>query len=578
MNSRNLFCIFLILALFIISCGAPDKNDIILSGDIVVPPALSSDVRGPVFVGVSRTDDVELMLGDPLNQIVTLVPADRLAFEIDLSGTGLAAEDEVFIFAFADNDYSGGIPNPTAGDIIGFYINSESLSTKFRLRPGGSILTLNAARRAYDISPCVIGLIDGTDSGDVILIAYAGDFNSLNFADLDTDAIIGYRKIKKGSAPCTYELKIFPYITPEKYSMPVQGVYIIALLDKNSNGVPDAGDVIGFPTNGAEGDYPMAMNIQNSVNSCGTIYFRKTVSAPADPANPVRLTGKFDAPAGYDSTPMFLVVAKSSDPEKVFTNMIDTVKYFRNVSANYNSGEGTFSFDEDLSSGGLVAGDTVMVIALWDRDFVSGFPEATAGDVAGFLQNKNAFAFTVQLDSGINTVSRGGDGAYTFNGNGGYDFSLKKTIYSHSASIKFRLEKGNLSDTGFANGNLVQVIALYDASGNSLTNKTIDMDNIIASSKVLIQHDLNATVTSRYTMNVFPAIPSSITGINPADFSIPDIYIAGFLDVNGNGKPDSGEKVAFYYRTVLLWDVPDKITVVDGANVPGKNIRFSQTY
>jgi len=105
------------------------------------------------------------------------------------------------------------------------------------------------------------------------------------------------------------------------------------------------------------------------------------------------------------------------------------------------------------------------------------------------------------------------------------------------------------------------------------------MDKIIASKRVLIQHDINSTVTSRYSMNVLPAIPLSIQGVNPDDFYIPDIYIAAFLDSNGNGKPDTGEKVAFYYKTVLwVIDTPDKITLYDGANVPGKNIKFSQTY
>ncbi len=577
MNFKNFVFFLLFIVIAFVSCGAPGSNEITVSGDIVIPAELSAEVKGPVFIGVSRTDDMELMRSDPLNQIVTLVPADGLSFEVDLTDSGLAAAEDVFIFAFADNDYSGGIPNPTPGDIIGFYVNGETLSTKFRLKNGESDLTINAVRNTYDISPSVIGIIDGADSGDVILIAYAGDFNSLDFSELDTNAIIGYKKISKGTAPCSFELKIFPYITPEKYSLPLLGVYIIALLDRNSNGIPDSGDIIGFPVNGTEGSYPMAINIQNGVNSCSTLYFKKNVSEPVDPENPMRLTGTFDAPSDYDGTPMFLVVAKSSDPEEVFTDMIDTVKYFKNVSTNYNSSAGTFSFDEDLSSSGLAEGDTVMIIALWDKDFAGGFPEASTGDMAGFLQNKNAFAFTVQLNSGVNNITRESDGSYTYGSAGGYDFSVKRTIYSHSASIRFRLEKGTLTDTEFANGNLVQVIALYDETGSSVINKAIDMDSIIASSKALIEHDLDATVTSRYSMNIFPAIPSSITGIDPDDFSISNVYIVGFLDSNGNGIPDSGEKVAFYYRWLFVY-LPDSITIVDGANVPDKNIRFSQTY
>jgi len=577
MRFKNFIFILIIISAAFLSCGAPGNDEIIVSGDVVIPGELSAEVKGPLFIGVSRTDDVELMKSDPLNQIVTIVSAKGLSFEIDLTESELGAGEEIFMFAFADNDYNGGIPNPTPGDIIGFYINSDTLSTKFSLKSGESYLAIDAVRSTYDISASVIGIIDGSESGNVILIAYAGDFNSLDFTALDTDAIIGYKRIKKGESPCSFELKIFPYITPDKYSLPLLGVYIIALLDKNSSGVPDSGDVIGFPVSGTDGDYPLAMNIQNGVNSCGTLYFRKTVSEPADPENPIKLSGKFDAPAEYDGTPMFLVVAKSSDPDEVFADMIDTVKYFKNVSANYDSIEGTFSFDEDLSSSGLLAGDTVMIIALWDRDFDGGFPEATAGDMAGFLQNREQFAFTVQLNSGTNNITRENDGSYTFGTAAGYDFSIKRTIYSHSASIKFSLEQGSLSDTEFANGNLVQVIALYDETGSSVTNKSIEMDSIIASSKVLIEHDADAAVTSKYTMNIFPAIPSYISGIDPDDLSIPDVYIVGFLDSNGNGVPDTGEKVAFYYRWLFVY-LPDSITVEDGINVPDKNIRFSQTF
>jgi len=579
MNFKKI--IFVIPALIIVlsSCGAEYSNELSLSGKIIVPHELAPEIKGPVFVGVSYTDDVELMRSEPLEQIAVIVPAEDSGFHIDITESGLKPGDNVFIFAFADNDYSGGIPNPTEGDIVGFFVDEESLSTRFTLKQGDSVVTLNTGRRTYDISPEVIGVIEGSDAGEVIIIAYAGDFNSLNFSDLDTDAIIGYKKINKGSAPCSFELKILPYITPAKYSMPILGVYIIALLDRNGNGIPDAGDTIGFPVNGTAGDYPMAMNIQDRVNSCGSIHFRKTISEPADPGNPMKITGTFDAPDDYDGTPMFIVVAKSSDPEEVFTNMVDTVKYFRNVTADYSGSDGVFSFNEDLSSSGLSAGDTVMIIALWDKDFNGGLPEATAGDITGFLQNKGDFAYSVPLNSGINSVSKGSDGDYLFNGAGGYDFSLKRKIYRHSASIKFKLEKGNLSDTEFANGNVVQVIALHDPEGNALADKNIGMDKIIASKRVLIQHDINSTVTSRYSMNVLPAIPLSIQGVNPDDFYIPDIYIAAFLDSNGNGKPDTGEKVAFYYKTVLwVIDTPDKITLYDGANVPGKNIKFSQTY
>lgn len=565
--------VFLITVLA--ACGAQAGRTVTVSGTVNVPSALETQARGPLFIGVSRTDDVELMKNDAKNQIVALTPVEQGAFEIDLTGRADTG-DRAFIFTFFDNDYSGGIPNPTEGDIIGFYINSETLATKVELGTGSTDLTLDAERMTYDISPEVIGIIDGTESGDVIMIAYAGDFNSLDFRAIEKSAIIGYEKFYKESGPCPYSMKILPYITPEKYSLPIMRVYIIALLDVNANGMPDEGDIIGYA---GDSGYPESINVQDGRNSTSPINFKRTIAGTTNPGNPMKLTGTFDAPDGYtEGSPMFLIIAKSSDPNEVFADLGGTVKSLNNVTGSWNAGDRTFSYDMDLSSTGLLPGDTVMIIALWDRDYTGGFPAATAGDMVGYIQNKNNFAFTVQLAAGNNLITKVSGGAYSYNGNSGYDFSLKRKIYDHGASIRFRLEKGVLSAAGFANGKRVQVIALYDSGGYSLINKNIDMDNIIATDVVLLQLDAaDSTVTVRYTMPVMSAVPVSISGIDPSDFSIPDVYIAAFIDSNGNGRPDSGELVAYLYRTIII-DIPDKMTVYDGVNVTDKNIKFETSF
>lgn len=566
---------FILAILVLVSCGAPNAGDVKVSGTVTLPADLESQATGPLFVGISRTDDIDLMKSDPLNQVVAIVPVEKSSFNIDLTGSADPGE-EVFIFTFFDNDYNGGIPDPTAGDIIGFYINGSTLATKVKLGTDSRGLNLDAERMTYDISPEIVGIIEGTESGDVIMIAYAGNFNSLDYKDIDKSAIIGYKKFHKDTGPCTYSLKILPYITPGTYSMPIMRVYVIALLDVNGNGLPDEGDVIGYA---GDNGYPESINVQDGRNSTSSIFFNRTITGNTDPDNPLKITGTFDAPADYTAgSPMFLIIAKSSDPNEVFADLGGTVKSLNNVTDTWNQSAGTFSYDLDLSSTGLLPGDTVMIIALWDKDYAGGFPAATAGDMAGYIQNKDNFSFTVQLAAGSNLVTKGSGSAYSFNGNTGYDFSLKRLIYDHSASINFKLDKGNLSTDNFANGNRVQVIALYDSGGYSLINKDIDMDNIIASSVVLIQHDSGATTTIRYTMPVMSAVPVSITGIDTADFSIPDVYIAAFLDTNGNGRPDPGEKVAYLYQTVLFVDIPDSMTVYNGANIPDRNIKFETSY
>ena len=566
---------FILMVLILASCGAPGAGDVTVSGTVTVPEDLELQATGPLFVGISRTDDIDLMKSDPLNQVVAIVPVEESSFTIDLAGSADPGE-KVFVFTFFDNDYSGGIPDPTAGDIIGFYINSSTMETRVKLGTESAGLNMDAERMTYDINPEIVGLIEGTESGNVIMIAYAGDFNSLDYSDIDRSAIIGYKKFRKETGPCTYNLKILPYITPEKYSMPIMRVYVIALLDVNENGIPDEGDIIGYA--GDKG-YPESINVQDGKNSTSPIFFNRTITGSTDPEHPLKITGTFDAPADYTAgSPIFLIIARSSDPNEVFSDLGGTVKSLKNVTDTWDQSTGTFSYDIDLSSTGLIPGDTVMIIALWDKDYAGGFPAATAGDMAGYIQNKDNFSFTVQLAAGNNLVTKGSDSVYSFNGSVGYDFSLKRRIYDHTASINFKLDKGNLSTADFANGNRVQVIALYDSGGYSLINKDIDMDNIIASSVVLIQHDSGAAITLRYTMPVMTAVPVSITGIDTADFSIPDIYIAAFLDTNGNGSPDSGEKAAYLYQTVFFVDIPDSMTVYNGANIPDRNIRFETSY
>ena len=574
MNTRTKLKALLLpfILLTLISCGAEIIDDSIISGSISMSDEYAELKRGPVFVAVSKTDDIELIEKDPAQHIAAIYEADlpKGVFTLDLKGSGIAPGDEVFLFAFADNDYTGGIPNPTSGDIVGLYINSESLSTKFRVGESSPEIILNRFHYGHDTQ--VVGLIDSNEAGDVILIAYAGDFSSTDFSAIDVDSIIGYKKISKPASPVTFSLRIMPY----GFNTPVSGVYVIALLDKNRNGIPDDGDMIGFASEFSEASFPVAITVQEGITSCGTIRFRIPVyTEPDDGQPPLRITGSFTAPDGYgiSGKPVFIIAAKGSDPNEVFENIKNlNTEEFEMVEVPAGVGE----FAINLSRRKFKAGDEIFLFALWDKDY-TGFPNATEGDMLGILQNKDNFSYTVTLQEFDNTVTPDDSGGYNFNGNGGYSFDIDRNFYSHNAALRVRLERGALSDSEFANGTRVIITAVYE-TGTVGTNYQIDMNKVIASRNAIIQRDGEFSVY--YRIPLMPAIYKDIPVRAGGEISINNIYIFAVLDSNGNGKPDEGEKIGFYWRWILTY-LPAKLPnpLGDGTTIPDKSIRFSnQTY
>ena len=579
MNIKNILKALLLpfILLTLISCGAEIIDDSIISGSISMPDEYAELKQGPVFVAVSKTDDIELIEKDPALHIAAIYEADpgKGTFRLDLKDSGIGPGDEVFLFAFADNDYNGGIPNPTAGDIVGLYINRESLSTKFRVGESSPHIILN--RFHYGHNTQVVGLIDSNEAGDVILIAYAGDFSSTDFSAIDVDSIIGYKKISKSANPVTFSLRIMPY----GYNTPVSGVYVIALLDKNRNGIPDDGDMIGFASESSDASFPVAVTIDEGITSCGTIKFRIPVyTEPDDGQPPLRITGSFTAPEGYGSSgkPVFIIAAKGSDPNEVFENIKNlNTEEFEMVEVP----AGVSEFAINLPRRKFKAGDEIFLFALWDKDYSQGFPNATEGDMLGILQNKDNFSYTVTLQEFDNTLTPDGSGEYNFNENGGYSFAIDRNFYSHNAALRVRLEKGTLNDSEFANGSRVIITAVYE-TGSVGTGYRIDMNKVIGSRNVIIQREGDYSVY--YRIPVMPAIHESIPVRSGGEISINNIYIFAVLDTNGNGKPDEGEKIGFYWKRtwIIVWIYqPDKIPspIGDGTTIPDKSIRFSnQTY
>ncbi len=558
MRSKSIIAALLFAALFLASCGAPGETRRTLSGSIRIEPA---DIEGPFFVALANTTDLAAIERDPLSSIVEVlaVGENDWSFSIDLSQSSLKAGDEIAIIAFADSDYRGGVPYPTAGDYAGLYIDGTRFTMGYRLSEGANDgITITINRRVYDFEAAVSGSIVADGPSDCVLIAYAGDIDSLDFSLLDFDAVIGYRRLGGERFPSDYSMKILPY----GFDAPVSNVYLLALFDRNGNGVPDTGDGIGYYSSNPSG-MPTLITIERGMRAGLDIVERLRIPAPSGTA--MSLAGSFDPPAVYgaDATPVFIIVAASADPNAIFDDPLSVIRYFRKLP------RGTSSFDLDLSGAGLIPGEEVMVLALWDRDYVAGFPEPGPGDYAGFYQNNGELRNTVSLQQGETTVQPDA---------GGWSFELRRKIFDHNASVSFMLDPGGLPVYG--DGDRAILVAVHKNGVNLLQMQITDMDYIVGMA------NLPLDFTAVHALTIFPALycnPATGNTIAGDPFELRDIYLFAILDNDpANGRPDGGEYLGYYYVRMGINPfyiyLPATFSVPDAPVALDRAVRFTSQH
>lgn len=231
---------------FHMSVPKPSGFNMVLNGTLDMPDTYHAS-SPPVFIIVAETDDIDELIDNPTTAIKYFkkLPSGATEFRIDLLNTDLVPGDDVYLFALWDKNYTSGFPNPDTGDIIGFYMDAEKLSAEYPLTDGdNSGINITVNREIFDFKASIEGTITAPAPGDLIILAYAGEINTNNFLDVDTDSIIGYKKTYKdtGANTIPYELQILPY----GKDLPINDVYVIAILDINQNGQFDTGDKIGY--------------------------------------------------------------------------------------------------------------------------------------------------------------------------------------------------------------------------------------------------------------------------------------------------------------------------------------------
>ena len=545
---------------FFYEIGGPSGYKISIQGEVKFPESYDAS-EGKTWVILSRSDDIAVLMDDPVKNVLAYYPLETLdtSYFIDVSNSAAAPGDRISVFILWDRNSDGGMPDPDAGDIAGIYINKEEWSMSLELSEGvNSGIDISLDRQIYDYNASVSGTILGDEAGDVLLVALAGEINSLSASDIEFENIIAYKKIRKGSAPTDYTLEIMPY----GRNLPIEDVYIIALLDRNKNGKPDAGDLLGFCF--GDDTMPHTVDINSGNLPDIDLDFRVDVGTPS--GYNMSISGYFDKPDGYSSSsdPVFIAVVQADDTFEIFNDPLSTIRAFSKLGAGENH------FDIDISDAGLVPGDEVRVLAVWDRNYRGGFPYPDAGDIAGYFQNKNDFSYSFNLRDGVNSVVPGN----------GWSFNIDKPIYSHNSQISFQVDKGPLSSSDIL-GKMVTVVAAQ-ANGiddsmhwwdilffNPPSYAIRDMDYIISIDYIRV-----TSFDEWYTVDLFPFIYNRINVYN--GFNINDVYIYAILDSNDNGWPDAGEYLGYYYKWLFDYIPKKKDRISDGVNKLDNDIRFTK--
>lgn len=529
MHTRK-FHILLILVLLagLAGCG-DDSRDTgpVLTGIFSLPDDLA-DSDAPVLVVVTNTLDADVLQNRPKDAVLAYVVADREnnTFRVDLSRQGLSPGDEVFMVAFLDHNYTNGVPFPDPGDYIGVWFEPGRISPAIVLKEGvDDRFHIDINREVFDYKASVSGNILGEDQGDVYVAAYAGDIESSDFSAVDANDIIGYTFLKKAPGTTSYAFDILPW----GKDVPVGNVTVIALLDADGNGRVNGGDKIGFYRRG--GAYASPVDIYDGTALTGVdIAFDFTVPEPSD--IPLSLTGQFTLPTAYDQqqAPVYIAVLDGNDPGAVLEDPFSAVRYFAKIPKSATG----FTFD--LAAAGVVPGDRVLVIGLWDRDFAGGLPGITPGDYIGVYFPEGAVSPAATLASGEND---------------GFDIDISREVFDYTASIS-----GNI--TGEEKGDVY--VAAYAGEINSSDFSAIDADSVIGYTRIR-----KAAGPAPYTIDILPY------GKN---VPIDNVQVFALLDANGNQKIDGGDKIGFFDRG---GEFSSMVHIDDGTALTGIDIAFTYT-
>ncbi len=530
----------LLIIPLIISCGK-DDSEIIVQGNIsvgmlnpVTKETGDYDDSGPLFISTTNTDNFELVENDAMQYIVDVSYIHSYSgssgFTMDLSETNIRAGVSVCFIALIDNDYSYGIPYPTEGDLIGFYLNRETFSPKYTVMSGNqNYIDIKVNREVYNFDAEISGTITSEIPGEARIIATTG--LSLD-PDILVDTIIGYKDVSVKSYSTSFTIPIFPY----GYNVPIENVYVLALHDQNGDGIPNDGDKVGACINESliinEGSNPeinLDLNIdqtyyENNAKIMGTVYGKEMgdviVVAFSGMLSSVDLNNlDLDTIIGYEK------IYKNSDYKNYSLSVLPLHQF---------------------------PVDNIFVLALLDSN-KNGLPDA--GEKVGYYEGECYDLHVDECNDGDKkkpTVRLGEKNDVVTN----VDIKIDKLYHENNAAIT-----GVIS--GDDNGDVTIIAVANDGSEVDFSDFDKLIDNL---SKFVVGYSVisKSEQSVEYTLPILPFF----------DLPISDVFILALIDKNGNGIPDEGEKIGYYVNES---DFSALLTVPENG-LSGIDFNINRTY
>lgn len=545
-----------VLLLICSSCGGSnDSAPVVINGHLDIS-AIEETLSGPLFVAVLDTMPADFNTTG-MDSIISIlsVDSDTCTFRINMSSSTSKPGDTVFITAFEDKDFNG-IPSVSEGDVIGFYSDPQTIKPGYYIEnTNGSEIEIHVNREVFSFDATLSGTVSGNTTGPVTIFAYAGEINSLDFLEFNALDIIGYTTLEKSSYSESFTLTILPY----GHNVPVENVFLFAVVDVNGNSVNDAGDIIGYIQNdqGLPGLLTIAEGDKNGLD------IDLLTEIPTPSGYTMTISGEFEVAEPFvgNSGETFVIVSESDSSDRGNIRFdFSTVRYFSKLPDDIRS------FDIDLSATSILPGDDVMVTILYDNDYHAGFPSVSEGDYLGYYQNTENFRTYVTLTEGNTSVKPGS----------GWEFEVNREFYDHDATIEFELDDSALKSIWVGErldpGEHVTALAVHEDGVTIGINPSIDMDYVIGTVSLTVPDGGNEGYF--YTMNVLPAIYHAVTVGDP--FSIHNVYILAVFDGNISDSPEKNNYMGYYWKwSGLIRQITPYPQIHDGENVLDRSVRFS---
>jgi hypothetical protein len=414
------------------------------------------------------------------------VSAAAPEFAIDLAEVGVKAGDKIMIAALADKD-NDGFPRLTTNDLLGFHTEGDSFLYTLQKGINGPI-QIAVDRAVFDGKATVEGTVFGSKNQELLVVAYAGEIESLTNFEPSPSQILGFTST---GGTANFELDVNPFGA----SFPVSP-YIIGIADTNNNQALDPGERIYYFSQRADG-----VPEKTLIDKGQKVKVALNLSLEIQKAlgHDIRIAGRLSWPkiSQIQDQSAFLFVARGDSIDEIRNRPLKAIRYLEKLEGHPEN------YSISLADTDLAPGEKVFV-GIWidlDKSF-----SLTAGDTIGIHQ-KGLTPYSLVLDTSGHTEVEITP-----------DMSLYPTRKSVAAAFYGSSYQGSVL-AGILSGNM-----------KSLRFEEINPHSI-AAFKQLTKSAQNAS----FEMDILPT------------FALPlqNATLFALLDANSNGKPDPGEQIAF---------------------------------